>query len=180
MNNIHETAIIHDNVEIGDGNYIGAYTVIGSPPEIKDGFPRQGKVIIGDNCVITSHVTIDAGKGQPTVIGNDCFIMTKAHIGHNAQLGNRVIISAQALVGGYVVIEDFVNMGVGSKIHQRRTIGKGCMIGMGAIVTRNTGVWTVYKGVPAKAGRFNKSGAERSGENMAEAEKAWYIYYKSC
>ena len=34
-NFIHPTAIIGDNVELGDNNYIGAYCIIGDPTEHK-------------------------------------------------------------------------------------------------------------------------------------------------
>lgn len=35
-NFIHPTAIIYEDVEIGDNNYIGAYCIIGAPPEHKN------------------------------------------------------------------------------------------------------------------------------------------------
>ena len=49
-NFIHPTAIIYEDVEIGDNNYIGAYCIIGAPPEHKKHWDNPwSKVIIGNN-----------------------------------------------------------------------------------------------------------------------------------
>ena len=46
-NFIHPTAIIGDNVIIGDGNYIGAYCIIGDKAEHKKFWEKEkGKYLI--------------------------------------------------------------------------------------------------------------------------------------
>ncbi|HSG61669.1 MAG TPA: hypothetical protein VLA24_09570, partial [Pseudomonadales bacterium] len=57
-NDIHPTAIIYDCVDIGRGNKIGAYAVIGSNGEIRNCKEFNGRVVIGDGNVISEHVTI--------------------------------------------------------------------------------------------------------------------------
>ena len=53
-NYIHRTAIVYPNVILGKGNWIGAYSVIGSNGEIRgvDQKEFKGTVTIGDNNVI--------------------------------------------------------------------------------------------------------------------------------
>ena len=152
MNYIHPTALIAPGVILGDNNYIGPYCVIGFPPEWKgkEGSPVQ--VIIGNNNRITGHVTIDSGAEGNTMIGNDCYIMKHAHIGHDAKLHNGVTISCGAKIGGHTIIGDGCNIGLNAVIHQKQKIERGCMIGMGSVVTKNlqTVTFCTYAGNPAK------------------------------
>jgi UDP-N-acetylglucosamine acyltransferase len=72
---IHPTAIIYPNVKVGNNVYIGAYCIIGAPPEWKGHEQDSKGVIIGDNVRNTGHVTIDSGAIEPTRIGDNCYIM---------------------------------------------------------------------------------------------------------
>lgn len=150
-NFIHPTAIIGDNVELGDNNYIGPYCIIGDKAEHKKYWDKPlGKVIIGDNNIITGLVTIDAGTEEPTIIENDCFIMKHAHIGHDCIIQNNVTISCGAKIGGHSIIKEKSNIGLNAVLHQFTTIEKGCMIGASAFIKGLTEEFTKYAGVPAK------------------------------
>lgn len=159
MNNIHPTAIIYPNVELGDNITIGAYCIIGAPPENKAtwGQPSKG-VLIADNTIITGHCTIDAGVYKNTVIGFNCFIMKGVHIGHDSLIGANVTISPHVVIGGHCTIWNNVNMGIGSMVHQKCEVAEGCMIGMGAVITKKTQTNPncVYVGSPARYLRENK------------------------
>ena len=153
-NNIHPTAIIGNNVILGDNNYIGAYCIIGAPPEHKkhwDNLNPYSKVIIGNNNIITGLVTIDScTDGEGTIIRDNCFIMKHAHIGHDCIIGDGVTISCGAKVGGHSVIQDKVNIGLNAVIHQYSHIKEGCMIGASAFFKGVSKEYTKYAGVPAK------------------------------
>lgn len=152
FNNIHPTALIAEGVVIGKGNTIGPYCVIGFPAEMK-GNEANGGVKIGDNNVITGLVTIDSSTGKwPTVIEDECYIMKHAHIGHDAYIEQGSTISCGAKIGGHAHLKASVNIGLNAVIHQRQKIAKGCMIGMGAVVTKKlvTEPFNTYAGNPAK------------------------------
>lgn len=149
---IHHTAIIYDDVRIGDNCYIGPYCIIGAPPEWK-GREEDGKgVIIGNNVRITGHVTIDAGAEDCTIIGDNCYIMKGVHIGHDCQIKDNVTLSCHCLIGGHSIVQDRCNIGLGAIIHQCKHIPEGCMIGMGTIVTKKTEMQpnSKYVGSPAR------------------------------
>lgn len=153
MNQIHPTAIIYPNVTIGDGNIIGEYCIIGAPPEHKDFYGTEsGSVIIGNNNVLTGLITVDAGTEHPTIIGNNCFIMKHAHVGHDCQILDGVTISCGAKIGGHSIIGYYSNVGLNAVIHQRQQIAEGCMIGAQAMVTKKliTEPYKTYAGNPAK------------------------------
>lgn len=156
-NFIHPTAIVGDNVILGDNNYIGPYCIIGDPAEHKkywgkkDGWDEdKAKVIIGDNNIITGLVTIDAGTENDTIIESNCFIMKHAHIGHDCHVLNNVIISCGAKIGGHSIIGEGSNIGLNAVLHQFSIIKKGCMIGASAFFKGESEVETKYAGVPAR------------------------------
>lgn len=150
-NVIHHTAIIHDNVEIGKNNIIGAYCVIGSNGEIRGATKFEGKVKIGDGNVISELVTIQRPeKPQTTEIGNNNIIMAHTHIGHDAKIGSNCELSTGTIVGGYAVIEDNVKIKLGVTIRNRKTIGDGALVGMGSVVVKDVPEGKTVYGNPAR------------------------------
>jgi len=150
-NFIHPTAIIGENVILGDNNYIGAYCIIGDPAEHKKFWDEEkGKVYIGDNNIITGLVTIDAGTKDITFIGNNCFIMKHAHIGHDCLIQDNVTISCGAKIGGHSIVKTYSNIGLNAVLHQFTTIERGCMIGASAFIKGTTEEFSKYAGVPAR------------------------------
>lgn len=150
-NFIHPTAIIGDNVILGDNNYIGPYCIIGERAEHKKYWNEPiGKVIIGSNNVITGLVTIDAGTEQATYIGDNCFIMKHAHIGHDCTINKNVTISCGAKIGGHSTIGEKSNIGLNAVLHQFSKINVGCMIGASTFFKGESKPHTKYAGVPAR------------------------------
>ena len=149
-NFIHPTAIIGDNVILGDNNYIGAYCIIGDTAEHKMFWGQKGLVHIGNNNIITGLVTIDAGTKDVTIIENNCFIMKHAHIGHDCILLDNVTISCGAKIGGHSIIKEYSNIGLNAVLHQFTTIERGCMIGASAFIKGATEEFSKYAGVPAR------------------------------
>jgi UDP-N-acetylglucosamine acyltransferase len=162
-NYIHPTAVIGPHVQIGDGNYIGPFCIIGYPAEHKaywlgpkmdtfGGKQQAGKLIIGDNNVFTGHVTIDAGTEGTTLISDNCWFLKHSHVGHDAEICREVTISCGAKIGGHAIVGSFSNIGLNACVHQRVIIPQGCMIGMNAAVTKGLIMKPdrKYAGVPAK------------------------------
>jgi len=152
-NVIHPTAIIYDNVEMGENNYIGAYSVIGSNGEIrgKNQNEFKGKVVIGSGNVISELVTIQKPFDETeTKIGDNNIIMAHSHIGHDVSIGNNCEICTGTIVGGYAVIEDGVKVKLGVTIRNRKRIGKGTLVGLGSAVVKDIEENKIVYGNPAK------------------------------
>lgn len=150
---IHHTAVIGPNVEIGEGTYIGPYCIIGYPAEHKEYWNEPcGKVVIGKNCVITGHVTIDAGTTRPTHIMDNCWLLKHSHVGHDALIGPNSTISCGAKVGGHAGTGHNVNIGLNACIHQWIFVPEGCMVGMNSTITKKTPLqpFRKYAGSPAR------------------------------
>ncbi len=107
-------------IEVGEGTGIGPYTCIAGPGHVK----------IGKFCLIASHVGIYANQhifNDPT-----CGIMT------------------QGIIRKGIAIEDDCWLGTGVKVLDGVTIGRGSVIGAGAVVTKSIPPYSVAVGVPAK------------------------------
>lgn len=152
-NFIHPTAIITENVILGNNNYIGPYCIIGYPAEHKKYWDSPlGKVIIGNNNVFTGLVTIDAGTESDTVIGNNCWFLKHSYVGHDCLIENDVTISTGAKIGGHVIVGKKSNIGMNATVHQWKTLPEGIMLGMNSTITKTTILepYTKYAGTPAR------------------------------
>lgn len=202
MNRVHPTALIgpevrlgDDNVigpfavvlgptTIGDGNWIGPHTAIGTPGEMRggphvaawDGEIRGGGTVIGDRNVIREFVTVQAPDVGQTRIGNDCYIMTKAHVPHDGVLEDGVTVACAVLIGGHGRIGAKANLGLGAVLHQELVVGPGAMVGMGSVVTKHVAPYAIAYGSPAKVRGVNRVGMERSGVSADAIDALQQVY----
>jgi UDP-3-O-[3-hydroxymyristoyl] glucosamine N-acyltransferase len=143
-------AVIHAGVVLGGDGF-------GFVPDPATGrfekFPQVGVLEIGDDVEIGANATIDRGALEATVIGSGVKLDNMVHVGHNAQLGENVVIAAQTGVSGSSVIEKNVLMGgqVGIADHVR--VEEGAILGAqcgvpSKKVIRGKGV--VFWGTPAR------------------------------
>lgn len=196
-NRIHPTAIIGAQVELGDNNVIGPYSVIVGPARIGDhnwigphvsiGTPAEVRggphpvgwegeadgsgVIIGDRNIIREFVTVNQGWAEQTVVGNDCYVLARSHIGHDCHLRDGVTLADAVQLGGHTHVWSWSNIGMGTVVHQRSLIGPGAMIGMGSAVRKDVPAFTITVGNPARVTGVNSVGLSRRGcsEEVIEA-----------
>jgi UDP-N-acetylglucosamine acyltransferase len=75
-----------------------------------------------------------------------------------------------------VRVGDGANLGLGVSVHQRRLIGPGAMVGMGAVVTRDVPPWATAFGSPARVRTANVVGMRRSGLPEEAVEEIARLY----
>jgi UDP-3-O-[3-hydroxymyristoyl] glucosamine N-acyltransferase len=133
---LHPNVVLYDGVSIGTRVILHAAVCIGA-----DGFgyvrhdlgyqkfPQVGTVIIEDDVEIGAHTCVDRAALGRTRIGRGTKLDNMVHVGHNCDIGERVVIAAQTGISGSVVIEDDAVIGgqVGFGDHTR--VQKGAIIG---------------------------------------------------
>ena len=78
--------------------------------------------------VTINRGTIESGK---TVIGNKSYLMASTHVAHDCIIGESVIMSNLATLGGHVEVDDKVIISGGVLVHQFCKIGSFSFIGGG-------------------------------------------------
>jgi UDP-N-acetylglucosamine acyltransferase len=119
------------HTSIGPDCTIYPFASLGTPPQSVHyrGGPTQ--LTVGARCQIRESVTINIGTeggGGVTSIGDDCFLMTGAHVGHDCRVGNKVNFANNAVLGGHCEIGDYVFLGGHCAVHQHTRVGESAMI----------------------------------------------------
>jgi sugar O-acyltransferase (sialic acid O-acetyltransferase NeuD family) len=99
-------------------------------------------LIIGENCFVFEDNTI-----QPFVeIGNNCVLWSGNHIGHHTVIKDHVFITSQVVVSGCCELGENSFFGVNSSIRDETIVGRASLIGMGAIITKDTPEFSIWSG----------------------------------
>src|SRR6267142_2469848 len=149
---LHPGVILYDDITIGNRVILHAGVCIGADGfgYVRDDlsyhkFPQRGTVLIEDNVELGAHTCVDRAALGQTRIGRGTKIDNLVHVGHNCDIGERVVIAAQTGISGSVIIEDDVVLGgqVGFGDHIR--VLSGAVIGSKAGVLPGKivrpGVW---------------------------------------
>ncbi|MCD9199586.1 LbetaH domain-containing protein [Aeromicrobium wangtongii] len=182
-NTIGPFAVLMGRVTLGDDNWIGSGVTIGAPPEVRgwehpdswDEVPGGG-VDIGHRNVIREYAQIHQGWKAVTTIGDDGFLMNQIYVAHDCVLGDGVTMASGVRLAGHVTVQDRANLGMGACVHQRRVIGVGVMVGMGAVVTRDVPPLALVRGNPARIGRSNRYQSERMGLTAQVCDQVDALY----
>jgi len=155
---IHETVYVDENVKIGSNTRVWHFSHI-----------MSGSVI-GKDCVIGQNVLI----GPDVKIGNKCKIQNNVSVYKGVTLEDGVfcgpsmvftnIINPRALIEKkdefrQTIVKKGAAIGANATIICGHTLGKYCMIGAGAVVTKDVPDYALMVGVPARlVGWVDKNG----------------------
>jgi UDP-N-acetylglucosamine acyltransferase len=158
--------VIEGHTQIGERNKISPFSSIGSPPQDIGYRGEDTRVIIGSDNVIREYVTINRATTKQdwkTVIGDKNYIMAYAHIAHDCLLGNRVIMSNVATLGGHITIGDYAVLGGLVAVHQFVRIGTYAFVGAKSGIDRDVPPFMISAGPRARLYGVNRKGLSRIG-----------------
>jgi UDP-N-acetylglucosamine acyltransferase len=112
--------------EIGEDNVIHPGAVIGHEPQDLKFGGGESYLRIGDRNVFREYSQVHRGTtpGTATVLGDDNYLMQNAHVAHNCEIGNHVVIAGGALVAGYAKVDDSAFISGNCVVHQHVRIGR--------------------------------------------------------
>lgn len=113
-------------------------------------FPQIGGLIIGHHVEIGANTCIDRGALSDTEIGDYTKINNLCHIAHNNKIGRNVTITGCVNISGSNIIDDRAWIAPNASIRGFIHIGEGCVVGMGAVATKDIPAGETWVGNPAK------------------------------
>jgi len=156
--------VVEGRTTLGNNNIVYPFASIGHAPQDLKYNNEPSRLEIGDNNTIREHVTINPGTeggGMLTKMGSDILVMVGAHVGHDCQIGDHVILVNNATLAGHVIVEDWAIIGGLSAVHQFCRIGRHAMIGGMSGVENDVIPYGSVTGNRARLGGLNIVGLKR-------------------
>jgi UDP-N-acetylglucosamine acyltransferase len=199
---IEPFAVIHKDVEIGEGSWIGSHVTIMEgarigknvrifPGAVVSAIPQDLKfggeyslTTIGDNSTIRECVTINRGTSAHgrTEIGQNCLIMAYVHVAHDCVIGNNCILVNNVQMAGHVIMDDWAIIGGSSSVQQFSRIGTHAMVGGGSLIRKDVPPFAKAAREPLSYAGINSIGLRRRGfsnEKINEIQEIYrYLYIK--
>jgi UDP-N-acetylglucosamine acyltransferase len=189
-------SVIHQDVEIGEGTWIGSNVtimdgarigkncrifpgaVISAAPQDLKFEGEQTTVEIGENTTIREFVTIHRGTKDrwKTVVGNNCLIMAYSHIAHDCNIGNHCIMSNNTQMAGHVVMGDYAILAGMTAVHQFVKIGQHTFIAGGSLVQKDVPPYIKAGRTPLSYAGVNSVGLKRKGFTVEKINQILDIY----
>lgn len=181
---VYPNAYLTDWTEIGDRVQIHPGAVVGHLPQDFNFGGQRSYCRIGAGTIIREFASIHRGT-QPeswTTLGEECFILGYAHIGHNCTLGDRVKLYNNSLLAGHVSVGDDAIISGGSMAHQFCRIGSRVMAGGGTRIIKDIPPFMTCVHESRIVG-FNAFGMRRSRkyttEELSDVKNLYRLLYRS-
>jgi sugar O-acyltransferase (sialic acid O-acetyltransferase NeuD family) len=106
--------------------------------------------VIGEGAILCAYTTITSNAE----IGRYFHANIYSYVAHDCVIGDFVTFAPDVHCNGGVIVEDYAYVGTGAILRQGTSekplvIGRGAVVGMGAVVTRSVAPFTTVVGNPA-------------------------------
>ena len=180
---LHSHVVIDGHTVLGQRNEVFPFASLGLKTQDLKWKGGVTHLRIGDGNVFREGVTVHSATsdGNSTVIGANNVFLTHAHIAHDCQIGNGVIMSSSAALAGHVIVEDNVVLGGYVAVHQFCRLGRLGMVGGCSKLRQDLAPFMLADGSPAETHTINKVGLERAGvpeASIAALKQAYKILFR--
>jgi UDP-N-acetylglucosamine acyltransferase len=159
---------------IGEDNVFFPFSSIGVASQDMKYKGERAFTRIGDRNSIREFVTVHRGTqggGLLTSVGDDCLLMTYAHVAHDCRIGNHVILGNSVGLAGHVVVEDWADVSPFSGVHQFCRIGSHAFVGPYSVIKQDVMPYSLTSHQPEiQVFGANTTGLTRRGFDKAAIE----------
>lgn len=158
--------VLDGRTAIGARTEIYPFASIGHRPQDLKYKGEPSQLTVGSDTTIREHVTMNPGTeggGMVTRTGDGCLFMVGAHVAHDCQVGNHVIMANNATLAGHVVVGDHAVIGGLAAVHQFVRIGAHAMIGGMTGVENDVVPFAMVMGERGRLSGMNVVGMKRRG-----------------
>ncbi|MBI4663633.1 MAG: acyl-ACP--UDP-N-acetylglucosamine O-acyltransferase [Verrucomicrobia bacterium] len=168
---------------IGANNRFHTGCVLGDAPQDLKYRGEATRLSIGEGNTFREHVTVHRSNklSEDTLIGSSNFFMAHSHVGHNARIGNHVILANGALLAGHVEVGDRAFISGNCLVHQFVRVGTLALMQGGSAVSKDLPPYTVARGDNGICG-LNTVGLRRAGltsEERIELKRLYHALFRS-
>jgi len=168
---------------IGAHNQFHAGCVIGDAPQDLKYQDEPTGLRLGDHNILREHVTVNRSNKleEATVIGSHNFLMQHAHVAHNCQVGDFVILAGGALLAGHVRVADRAFLSGNCLVHQFVRVGMLAMMQGGSAISKDLPPFCVARGHNGMCG-LNSVGLRRAAftsEQRLELKRLYHLLFRS-
>jgi acetyltransferase-like isoleucine patch superfamily enzyme len=164
----HHITLRHPHrIAIGDHSFIDDFAVLDAKSEEEQGISIGNNVIVGRNtilsckggsiylddytnisssCMLLSETIIRTGKY--VFLAGHCYLVAGGN--HRFDQTDIPIMLQPSLAKGGIIIGDDCWLGASTTVLDGVSLGRGCVIGAGAVVTRSFPPYSVAAGIPSK------------------------------
>lgn len=105
-----------------------------------------GNIVIGEGTIICANnvISINCKIGKHSIVNLSCTL------GHDDVLGDYCTINPGSNISGFVLLEDCVDIGTGTKIIQHISVKTNSIVGAGTVVVRDVMSNVTVVGNPAR------------------------------
>jgi UDP-N-acetylglucosamine acyltransferase len=163
---LHSHVVVEGRTTLGERNEVHAFAVLGGPPQHTAYAGEETELVVGDDNILREHVTMNLGTargGGVTRVGSRGFFMIESHVAHDCVVGDHVILTKQATLGGHCEVGDYVIVGGLAAVHQFTRVGRHAMIGGLAAVVKDVIPYGSVWGNHAHLEGLNLVGLKRRG-----------------
>lgn len=171
--------VIDGRTSVGKDCIFFPFTSIGLPPQDLKYGGEDSSLTIGERNIVREYVTMNPGTeggGLLTSVGDDNLFMVGAHVAHDCQVGNHVIMANNATLAGHVIVDDYAIIGGLAAIHQFCRIGRHAMIGGMSGVEHDIIPYASVMGGRAWLSGLNLIGLKRRGFSKDEIKSLRVAY----
>lgn len=161
----------YGRVRIGARNFVQCGAVLGGPAQDYSFADTPTELVIGDDNRIGEYVSISLGTakgGGTTRIGNNNFIMAFAHLGHDCDVADHVVIVNGTQLAGHIKVERHALLSGLVGITQYVRIGAYSFLVAGAFANKDILPYTIAEGHWAAPKAVNRVGLRRAGIGPAQ------------
>jgi UDP-N-acetylglucosamine acyltransferase len=136
---------------IGEDNVFYPFSSVGAASQDKKYKGERAFTKIGNRNSIREFVSIHRGTGGGglhTTIGDDCLLMTYAHVAHDCHIGNHVILGNSVGLAGHVTVEDWADVSPFSGVHQFCRIGRHSFVGPYSVIKQDVMPYSLTSNQP--------------------------------
>lgn len=176
-------AVVAGRTRIGARTKIHPFAALGLPPQDRKYAGEASRLEVGPDCVIREGATLHPGTrggGMVTRLGAGCLVMAQAHVGHDCEVGDHVVLSNNVMLAGHVRVGDHVVLGGGVGVIQYARVGAHAFVGGMSGLEGDLVPYGLAVGNRARLVGLNLVGLRRRHfpkETVAALRRAWRMLF---